>query len=136
MRKSIIDKIVTLTLSSFIIKALGFVFRIYLSGKLKAEGMGLYQLILSVYAFGATISVSGMSAAISRLTAIHEKHSDKILKTGLVITGIISLPIKSTHSSSSASHISLKDNALYVSKKTDSLAKEIILLIIGGILEL
>ncbi len=91
MRKSIIDKIVTLTLSSFVIKALGFVFRIYLSGKLKAEGMGLYQLILSVYAFGATISVSGMSAAISRLTAMYEKHSKKILKTGLAITGIISL---------------------------------------------
>lgn len=93
MRRSIVNKIMTLTLSSFIIKVLGFVFRIYLSNRIGAEGMGLYQLILSVYALGATISTSGISTAISRLTAIYEKNAKKILKTGIIITQLISFGV-------------------------------------------
>lgn len=86
MRKSIMEKIMVLTLSSFIIKILGFVFRIYLSNIIGAEGMGLYQLVLSVYALGATISTFGITTAISRLVAVNEKSAKKILKTGIIIT--------------------------------------------------
>lgn len=89
MRKSIADKIITLTLSSFVIKVLGFVFRIYLSNVIGTEGMGLYQLIISVYALGATISTSGIATALSRLIAINEKNAGKILKRGILLTQFI-----------------------------------------------
>jgi len=96
MRKSIVNKIMVITLSSFIIKVLGFVFRIYLSNTVGPEGMGLYQLVLSVYALGATVSTSGISTAISRLTAIYEKNAKKILKTGIIITQLISFGVALT----------------------------------------
>ena len=75
MRKSLADKIMLLAMSSFIIKMLGFIFRIYLSDQIGSEGMGLYQLILSVYAFGATLSTSGIASAISRLVAMYPKNA-------------------------------------------------------------
>lgn len=91
MRKSIINSILYLTVISFIIKIMGFVFRIYLSNVIGAEGMGLYQLILSIYALGATISTVGISTALSRLVAINEKYGRRILKTGIIITEALSV---------------------------------------------
>ncbi|MBE7028635.1 MAG: hypothetical protein E7405_00120 [Ruminococcaceae bacterium] len=91
MRKSIISKIFRLIFSAFFIRILGFVFRIYLSKVSGAEGCGLYQLVLSVYAFGAGISAFGIRETLSKLVAQKEKYSKRILKTALVITGSISL---------------------------------------------
>ncbi len=93
MRKSIMEKILTLTFSAFIIKALGFVFRIYLSKIVGAEGTGLYHLVLSVYSLGAVISSFGITQTLTRLVAIYENHSKKILKTAFVITGTISVAV-------------------------------------------
>lgn len=58
-----------LTVTSLILRTVGMFFRIYLSGKIGAEGMGLYQLILSVYVLGATFATSGLCTAVTRLTA-------------------------------------------------------------------
>lgn len=58
-----------LTVTSLILRTVGIVFRLYLSGKIGAEGMGLYQLILSIYVLGATFATSGISTAVTRLVA-------------------------------------------------------------------
>ena len=44
-------------------------FRVYMSGKIGAEGMGLYQLIFSIYVLASTFATSGISTAVTRLVA-------------------------------------------------------------------
>ncbi len=58
-----------LTVTSLILRTIGIFFRIFLSGKIGAEGMGLYQLIVSIYVLGATFATSGISTAVTRLIA-------------------------------------------------------------------
>ena len=93
MRKSVLGKVVTLIFSSAFIKALGFVFRIYLSNLSGAEGCGLYQLVLSVYVFFAGITSFGISQTLSKLISYNEKHSEKILRTALKLTGAVSFVV-------------------------------------------
>lgn len=56
-----------LTVTSLLLRSAGMVFRIYTSGVIGAEGMGLYQLILSVYTLGSTFATCGISTAVTRL---------------------------------------------------------------------
>ena len=58
-----------LTVTSLILRTIGIFFRIYMSNKIGAEGMGLYQLIVSIYVLGATFATSGISTAVTRLVA-------------------------------------------------------------------
>lgn len=58
-----------LTATSCILRTIGIFFRIYLSNVMGAEGMGLYQLIISVYVLAATFASSGISTAVTRLVA-------------------------------------------------------------------
>ena len=61
----------TLLLASanFITKCMGFYNRIFLSAQIGAEGNGLYQLILPLYALTWSITSAGLTTTISRLTA-------------------------------------------------------------------
>lgn len=54
-------------------------FKVYIAGKIGAEGMGLYQLIISIYIFGATFATSGISLTVTRLVseAIAKGEEDK-----------------------------------------------------------
>lgn len=49
-------------------KGLGMMFRVYLSNRIGSEGMGLYQLILSVYSLFTTFATAGLTVSVSRLT--------------------------------------------------------------------
>lgn len=49
-------------------KGLGMIFRVYLSNRIGTEGMGLYQLVMSVYALFTTFSTAGLTVSVSRLT--------------------------------------------------------------------
>lgn len=80
-----------LTITGFINKIIGFFYRIFLSNKIGAEGMGIYQLIFPVVAICHAITVCGISTSISKLVA--EKHALKdesgakaILFGGLVLS--------------------------------------------------
>ena len=67
--KVFVKNAAVLTITSLILRTIGIFFRIFLSGKIGAEGMGLYQLIVSIYVLGATFSTSGISTAVTRLIA-------------------------------------------------------------------
>ena len=58
---------IILSLASLFLNILGIVFKIYLVSQMGEEGMGVYQLILSIYSFGATIAASGLSFTVTRL---------------------------------------------------------------------
>jgi len=56
-----------LTVATTIVRIVGMLFRIYLANILGAEGIGLYQLILSFYLLMVTLATSGIRIAVSRL---------------------------------------------------------------------
>lgn len=56
-----------LVLTSFVLRTVGIFFRVYLSNKIGAQGMGLYQLVFSIYILASTFAVSGISTAVTRL---------------------------------------------------------------------
>ena len=58
-----------LSASALFVRFIGFLFRVYLSNAMGAQGMGLYSLVMSVYALSITFATSGISAAVSKLAA-------------------------------------------------------------------
>ncbi len=58
-----------MTVFSLLGKLLGVLLRLFLSSRMGSEGLGLYQLIMSVYGLFATLSTAGLTVAVSRLTA-------------------------------------------------------------------
>jgi stage V sporulation protein B len=58
-----------MTLFSLINKLLGVFLRLFLSARIGSEGMGLYQLIMSVYTMFSTFATAGFTVSVSRLVA-------------------------------------------------------------------
>lgn len=68
-KRTIVHGALIVLAASLITRILGFVFRVYISNQLGAEGMGLYQLVLSLYMLVVTFATSGISVAVSRMVA-------------------------------------------------------------------
>lgn len=58
---------VLLTATSLILRAAGMVFRVVVAGQVGAEGMGLHQLIFTVYQLFVTLATAGVPIAATRL---------------------------------------------------------------------
>jgi len=58
-----------LTVTGAALRAVGMAYRVYISARLGEEGMGVYQLILSVYMLGASFAGAGVSIAVTRLVS-------------------------------------------------------------------
>ena len=56
-----------MTATALLLRTIGMFFRVYMSNKIGAEGMGLYQLIFSIYVLGSTFATSGICTAVTRL---------------------------------------------------------------------
>lgn len=56
-----------LTASAFVMRMINMGYRVYLTDKIGAEGMGLYQLIYSVFVFAITVSTAGISLSVTRI---------------------------------------------------------------------
>ena len=79
-------------------KFLGFVYRIYLSRSIGAEGVGMYQIALSVFAFLLIASCSGTPITVSRLMTKYKSENrlrdvNKIITAGLAATLFTVLPV-------------------------------------------
>ena len=55
--------------TTIFMRSVAVVFNAYISGKIGAEGMGLYSLITGVYGFAVTLATSGISLAVVRLVS-------------------------------------------------------------------
>lgn len=66
-KKNLVIGTIILTIATTLTRLIGFIFRIYLSNVLGAEGIGLYQLILSFYFLMVTLSISGIRTAVSKI---------------------------------------------------------------------
>ena len=68
-KKSIVKGAIILTAANLITRVMGFFYRIYMSDAIGSEGIGLYQLVMPIYLLSWSITSSGFSTAVSRLTA-------------------------------------------------------------------
>lgn len=66
-KNTLIKMATTVTVLSICERALGFLYRIILSRTIGSEGMGIYQLALSVFAVFVTATSSGIPITVSRL---------------------------------------------------------------------
>lgn len=87
--KSLFKTVAYITIFSVATRAMGFVFRIYLSRTLGAEALGLYQVALSVFSVLLTVVASGMPVVISKLTAKYYAKKDKNSEGGLVSAALL-----------------------------------------------
>jgi len=58
-----------LTATSFLMSSVSMSFTVYISGKIGPSGMGLYQLIMSVYRLCVTFATGGVGLAATRLVS-------------------------------------------------------------------
>ncbi len=58
-----------MTATSLLMNGIGVWFNVYISNRLGAQGMGVFQLLMSVYAFAVTFASSGICLAATRLVA-------------------------------------------------------------------
>lgn len=56
-----------LTAASLALRGVGMVFRVYLAAQIGAQGMGLYQLITTVYNLFLTLATAGVGVAATRM---------------------------------------------------------------------
>lgn len=79
-------------------KGLSFLYRIVLSRAIGAEGLGIYQICLTVFSVFLTAASSGVPVTVSRLMAkstakndLHGKHS--AVTAGIICTLFITVPV-------------------------------------------
>ena len=77
------------TVFSTIEKSLSFFYRIVLSRIIGAEGLGIYQICLSVFAVFLTAASSGIPITVSRLIAKGSASGDLKSKNAAVTAGVV-----------------------------------------------
>ena len=97
MKKTIfIKNALILTVSSLILRFAGIIFKVWLAALVGSEGIGLYQLVFSVYVLAATFATAGISTAVTRLVAEElalgsKKGTLKILRRSIELTLILAV---------------------------------------------
>ena len=94
--KSVFKAVAIVTIFSVITRALGFFFRIFLSRKLGAEGIGIYQIAISVLGIFATLITSGIPLTTAKLVSKYETNRDifkrdRAVSSAFIISVIISI---------------------------------------------
>lgn len=79
-----------MTATSLLLRLFGIVFRIFISNRVGAEGMGLYQLVFSVYILGATFATGGLITAVTclvaqRLTAQDSRGVRRLMRLSMLL---------------------------------------------------
>ncbi len=122
--KSIAKGALILTLAGILTRILGFIYRVYMSNTIGSEGMGLYQLIVPIYMLAWSISSSGISTTISKLTAQENAlnkygNINKLLFHSIIISVLIALALSITlyYSAENISVFFLRDTRAILSLK-------------------
>jgi len=89
-KKNLVFNAFALTAASLILRGAGMFFRIYLSNTVGAEGMGLHQLISSVYFLSIHLASGGIGVAVTRLVAERPEQEGKsawvVVRTALLFS--------------------------------------------------
>ena len=98
MKRPIYATASIVTVLSVAERALGFLYRIFLSRALGAEGLGLYQIALSLFGFFLTIGTGGLPITVSRMITKSkaensfsgEKHA---VSAGVLLSVLLTVPV-------------------------------------------
>ena len=98
MKKTLfIKNAAVLTVSSVILRLAGIVFKVWLAANIGAKGIGLHQLVFSLYILAAAFTQSGIPTAVTRLVAGEEALGSRAgikrimsstFKVSLILSGI------------------------------------------------
>lgn len=96
--KNLFSSAILVTALSFVERLIGFLYRIFLSRSLGAEGIAIYQIALSVIGVIITITTSGIPITVSRLILKERanknpKAESDIVSSGIITSIAISVPI-------------------------------------------
>ncbi len=84
-----------MTALSLVNKLLGVFLRLFLATRIGSEGMGLYQLIMSVYTMFSTFATAGFTVSVSRLVAEKDlrsrSDSKQLFNNSFVASSVISI---------------------------------------------
>lgn len=92
MKKTILSAVFTLSMFTIVDRALGFVFKIFLSRQLGATELGVYQVALSFFFVLLTATTSGIPLIVSKLTARYRIEKDikgeRALTSAALVVGL------------------------------------------------
>ncbi len=77
-RKSVFYNLSAIAVSNTILQMMGFAYRIFLSRVAGAEGLGVYQLVMPAYSVISSLTLSGLTVAVARLTAAQTARGNHI----------------------------------------------------------
>ncbi len=80
---------IALTITSFLMKTVAVWFNVYLTGVVGSVGIGIFQLILTVYAMSKTLAYGGMNLAATRLCIDDFQHFRHSMKRLLACAGLM-----------------------------------------------
>ncbi|MGN0483487.1 MAG: oligosaccharide flippase family protein [Lachnospiraceae bacterium] len=95
LKNPVITGTLILTIAGCISRVIGFFYRIFLSHTIGADGLGLFQLSIPVFAIASAISFTGLETTVSRFTArcLAQKNKEKArmyLAAGLLLCLFVS----------------------------------------------
>lgn len=82
--RRVLAGILLLTLSSFALRGAGLLFRLTLTERLGAEGMGIYQLISTVDLFCSLLTCAGIPLTVSRLCAERRSQARSVVRRACI----------------------------------------------------
>ena len=82
---------IALTLTSFLMKTVAVWFNVYLTGLVGTVGMGIFQLIMTVYALSKTLAYGGMNLSATRLCIDDFEHTRHSMRRLLLCAGILGI---------------------------------------------
>lgn len=86
--KKLLSNTLLLTVTAFIMRTVDVSYNVYLTNKIGVEGIGLFQLVMSVYAMAVVFSAAGVRLAAMRLTAdsiaLGRKNRRQIMRKALL----------------------------------------------------
>lgn len=88
MRKGIFVSTAIVTGLSVLERALGFLYRVVLARSIGAEGLGAYQIALSVFGVFATIGTGGIPVSVSRFVSKSKADGTRTDENGAVSAGL------------------------------------------------
>ncbi len=93
--KKIFKAVAIVTVFSILTRLLGFFFRVFLTRKIGAEGIGLYQVASSLIGILLTLVASGLPLTTAKKVAVYEnslkfENKNKVVTSSLIIAIIIS----------------------------------------------
>jgi len=87
--KKLLKALIILSSFSILTRALGFLFRIFLSRLIGAEGLGVYQVAFSVFMVLETFISSGLPLIVSKKTSANIYKKDKKSEFGTVSSALV-----------------------------------------------